>query len=107
MTIHSSDFAIGPSMGCYSLCSFLYKLVIKIIANQFRYVFPNIIAEEQVSFIVGRNIMDNILIAQEVILSMRGKNNKMSWLVVKIDLRMLMIDCSDILSMLRLELLTF
>lgn len=86
VAIHSSDLAIGLGMGCYSLCSVLSKLVMKIIANRFRYVFPNIISQELASFITGRNIMDNILIAQEVIHSMRGKNNKKSCIVVKIDL---------------------
>lgn len=36
-----------------SLCSILYKLVIKVIANKFKVVFPKIIAQEQVVFIDG------------------------------------------------------
>ncbi|KAA3487462.1 Retrovirus-related Pol polyprotein LINE-1 [Gossypium australe] len=55
-----------------SLCSILYKLVMKIIANHFKVVFLRLLALEQVGFAAKRNITDNIIIAQEVIHSMRG-----------------------------------
>lgn len=42
-----------------------------IIANIFKLIFPKIIAQEQVDFMEGRNISDNIIIAQEVIHSMK------------------------------------
>ncbi|KAA3460904.1 reverse transcriptase [Gossypium australe] len=48
-----------------SLCSILYKLVMKVIANRFKLVFPNLISQEQAGFIAGRNISDNIILAQE------------------------------------------
>ncbi|KAH1129816.1 hypothetical protein J1N35_001194 [Gossypium stocksii] len=46
-----------------SLCFVLYKIVIKIITNRFEVVFPRLIALEQASFVAGRNITDNIIIA--------------------------------------------
>ncbi|KAH1114530.1 hypothetical protein J1N35_007908 [Gossypium stocksii] len=46
-----------------SLCSVIYKLVMKIIANRVKVVFPRILAPDQVGFVVGRNIIDNIIIA--------------------------------------------
>ncbi|KAK5793329.1 hypothetical protein PVK06_034472 [Gossypium arboreum] len=55
-----------------SLCSILYKLVMKVIADRFKIFFPKIIAQEQAGFITGRNITDNIIIAQEVIHSMKS-----------------------------------
>ncbi|KAA3476668.1 reverse transcriptase [Gossypium australe] len=64
-----------------SLCSVLYKLVMKVIANRFKLVFPNIISQEQAGFIVGRNITNNIILAQEVILSMRCKRNGKNWVL--------------------------
>ncbi|KAA3461119.1 reverse transcriptase [Gossypium australe] len=67
-----------------SLYNVLYKLVMKVIANRFKIVFPKIISQEQAGFIVGRNITNNIIIAQEVIHSMRGKNKK--WMAIKINL---------------------
>lgn len=69
-----------------SLCSIIYKLVMKIIANRFKLVFPKIISQEQASFITRRNITDNIFIAQEVIHSMKS-NNSRKWMAVKIDLK--------------------
>lgn len=56
----------------------------KVIANRFKRVFPKIISQEQERFIVGQNISDNIVIAQEVAHSMQGKNKK--WMIAKIDL---------------------
>ncbi|KAK5784636.1 hypothetical protein PVK06_039162 [Gossypium arboreum] len=50
-----------------SLCSVIYKLVMKIIANQFKVVFPRLLAPEQVGFVAGWNITDNIIIAQEAL----------------------------------------
>ncbi|KAA3467446.1 reverse transcriptase [Gossypium australe] len=55
-----------------SLCSVLYKLIKKIIANRFKVVFPKLIAQKQESFVVGRIITDNIIITQEVIHSMKS-----------------------------------
>ncbi|XP_016732202.1 uncharacterized protein [Gossypium hirsutum] len=69
-----------------NLCTVLYKLVIKLIANHFRVVFPKIIAPEQVGFIAGRNITDNFFFAQEVIHSMRCKQKRRKWMAMKIDL---------------------
>ncbi|KAA3468779.1 Retrovirus-related Pol polyprotein LINE-1 [Gossypium australe] len=56
-----------------NLCSVMYKLVMKVIADRFKMVFLNFISPEQVGFITGRNISDNVIIAQEVIHSMRSK----------------------------------
>ncbi|KAH1121896.1 hypothetical protein J1N35_005056 [Gossypium stocksii] len=53
-----------------NLCSFLYKLVMKVNANKFKMVFPKIIGLEKAEFIIERNINDNIIIVQEVIHSM-------------------------------------
>lgn len=58
-----------------SLCSVLYKLVMKIIANRFKNIFPKIIGQEQAGFIAGRSIIDNVIIDQEVLHSMRTKKS--------------------------------
>ncbi|KAH1075320.1 hypothetical protein J1N35_027648 [Gossypium stocksii] len=68
-----------------SLCSVLYKLVLKIIANRFRVIFLRLLAPEQVRFVVGRSITDNIIIAQEVIHSMKGMHKNRKWIAIKID----------------------
>ncbi|KAH1106715.1 hypothetical protein J1N35_010483 [Gossypium stocksii] len=65
-----------------SICSVMYKLVMKVIANRLKVVFPNYISPEQARFIAGRNISDNIIIEQEVIYSMRieaVRNKLQNW----------------------------
>lgn len=69
-----------------SLCSVMYKLVTKMIANRFKQVFPKYISSEQAGFITGRNISDNILIAQKVIHSMRSRKIDRNWMTIKLDL---------------------
>ncbi|XP_052483744.1 uncharacterized protein LOC128039611 [Gossypium raimondii] len=69
-----------------SLCTVLYKLVIKTIANRFKLIFPKLIAHEQTGFIARRNITDNIVVTQEATQSMRSKN-KRKWMAIKIDLK--------------------
>lgn len=64
----------------------MYKIMTKIIANRLRLVLPKIISSNQDSFIVGLHIMDNIVIAQEVIHLMRTKKGKTAWLAIKVDL---------------------
>ncbi|KAH1031612.1 hypothetical protein J1N35_043786 [Gossypium stocksii] len=68
-----------------SLCSVFYKLVMKVIANRFKSIFPKTIRQEQVGFITGRSIIDNVIIAQEVLHSMRVKKN-LKWMAIKINL---------------------
>ncbi|KAA3475083.1 tyrosine decarboxylase 1-like [Gossypium australe] len=65
-----------------SLCSVMYKLVMKVIANRFNVVFLNYISSKQVGFITGHNISDNIIIAQEVIHSMHSRKlAEIGWLL--------------------------
>ncbi|KAK5775330.1 hypothetical protein PVK06_043208 [Gossypium arboreum] len=40
----------------------------------------------QTSFVGGRNIMDNVIIAQEVVHSMQHKKGKKGWMAIKIDM---------------------
>lgn len=58
----------------------------KVIGNQFRSIFLKIISQEQTRFIVGRSIIDNVNIAQEVLHSMKTKKTP-QLIVVKIDLK--------------------
>ncbi|KAK5792684.1 hypothetical protein PVK06_033801 [Gossypium arboreum] len=69
-----------------SLCSVLYKLVMKVIANRFKVVFPNFISPEQAGFIIGWSISDNIIITQEIIHSIRSRKTGRSWMAIKLDL---------------------
>lgn len=61
-----------------SLCNFNCKVLSKLIAARLSSVLPSIISANQGGFVQGRNIFDNILLAQELSQSInkkvRGKN---------------------------------
>lgn len=48
-----------------SLCSSIYKVCTKLMANRLKRVLPKKISKEQGAFIAGRSISDNILLATE------------------------------------------
>ncbi|KAA3467965.1 LINE-1 reverse transcriptase isogeny [Gossypium australe] len=58
----------------------------KVIANRFKVIFPKLISQEQAGFIAGWNISNNIILAQEVIHSMRCKQMGRNWMAIKLDL---------------------
>lgn len=57
-----------------ALCNVLYKILAKVLANIIKVILPGVISENQSAFVHGRNIMDNVLIAFEMIHHMRLKN---------------------------------
>lgn len=69
-----------------SLCMVSYKLLTKVIVNQLKPVMSHLVAKNQTSFVRGRHIMDNVIIAQEVMYSMRVKKGRKGWMSIKIDL---------------------
>ncbi|PKI45344.1 hypothetical protein CRG98_034262 [Punica granatum] len=69
-----------------SFCNVSYKLTIKIVANRLQKYMPSLILPYQSSFIPGRHIQDNIIVAQELIHSKRMMKRKKGFMVLKIDL---------------------
>ncbi|CAN0826136.1 Transposon TX1 uncharacterized 149 kDa protein [Linum grandiflorum] len=70
-----------------SLCSVLYRIVAKVLANRLRKVIPKLISEEQSAFIAGRSIIDNVMVAFEAIHSMKKRyTGKCGDMAVKIDI---------------------
>ncbi|KAK4270478.1 hypothetical protein QN277_023510 [Acacia crassicarpa] len=69
-----------------SLCNVIFKIVTKVIANRIKVVLPKIISPHQCSFVPGRHSSDNIIVAQEVIHSMRNLQGKRGYMAIKIDL---------------------
>ncbi|KAK2369496.1 hypothetical protein QL285_082627 [Trifolium repens] len=69
-----------------SLCNVLYKVVSKLLENRLKVVLDKYIFEEQSAFVEGRSIIDNALIAIEIIhcLKRRTKGAK-GELALKID----------------------
>ena len=57
-----------------SCCNVVYKIITKIIANRLKKVLPSLINNEQSTFISGRRIADNILLAHEVVHSYDSRN---------------------------------
>lgn len=69
-----------------SLCTIPYKILTKVLANRLKNSLPRLIGPYQSSFITGRSIMDNIVIAQELVHSMRKKKGQGGWIAIKVDL---------------------
>jgi hypothetical protein len=69
-----------------ALCNVVYKIITKVIVNRIKPMLDGIISPYQSSFIPGRTIHHNIIVAQEMVHSMaRMKGNKM-FMSIKIDL---------------------
>lgn len=69
-----------------SLCPVIYKAITKIVANGLKGILHDLIGSMQTSFVPGRHIMENIIIAQEVINTMRWKSRKIGQILIKVDL---------------------
>ncbi|KAM6541640.1 hypothetical protein CsatB_006087 [Cannabis sativa] len=70
-----------------SLCTTMYKVISKVLANRLKLVLDNIISPFQSAFISGRIIFDNILIAQEIIHAINNrKHGKRGWAALKLDM---------------------
>lgn len=69
-----------------SVRPFIYKTVTKILANRLKIILPDNIGPQQTSFVPGRNIMENVVLAHEIIHSMRRKRGKVGFMAIKVDL---------------------
>ncbi|CAA7030770.1 unnamed protein product [Microthlaspi erraticum] len=65
-----------------SLCNVSYKIISKLLCQRLKRIFPNFISETQSAFVAGRQITDNILIAQELFHALRtnpgGRTKRMA-----------------------------
>ncbi|XP_028052598.1 uncharacterized protein LOC114257077 [Camellia sinensis] len=66
-----------------SLVSSLYKILTKVLSSRLKAVIPQIISENQSAFIGGRNILNGVLVANEVVDS--WKKAKKRGLIIKLD----------------------
>lgn len=95
-SINSTFLALIPKKGNasmvsdfrpISLCNVLYKLISKTITNCLKPLMDSIISENQNAFVLGLLISDNILIAHELLHSLKNnKKGKIGNMVVKLDI---------------------
>ena len=68
-----------------SLCNFFNKLVYRILVERVAPLLPKIISPQQTSFVKGRNITENYLLAQELITGI-GKKARGGNVALKLDM---------------------
>ena len=70
-----------------ALCYILYKLISKVLANRLKTFLPQIIFESQSTFQADKAILDNILVAFEILHHMKTKKmGKTGFMAMKLDM---------------------
>jgi hypothetical protein len=55
-----------------ALCNVIYKIIMKVVANRLKPIMTHVISKEQAGYVEGRQIMDNFILAHEVIHSLKA-----------------------------------
>ncbi|GAU38527.1 hypothetical protein TSUD_148090 [Trifolium subterraneum] len=70
-----------------TLCNVLYKMISKVLANRLKCCLDKCVSQEQSAFVEGKSILDNALIATEVIHALKRKTlGRRGELALKIDI---------------------
>jgi hypothetical protein len=69
-----------------SLCNVTYKMITKIIVNRLKTIVAKVVSPFQTGFVSGRNITENIVIAQEMLHTMVKMRSKLGFFAIKVDL---------------------
>ncbi|XP_038713371.1 uncharacterized protein LOC120007237 [Tripterygium wilfordii] len=73
--------------GLESLCNVSYKLVAKVLANTLKSILPSIISDNQSAFVPGRQIFDNIMVAQETMHFLKNrKKGREGFMALQLDM---------------------
>lgn len=68
------------------LCNMVYKVLTKTLVNKIKSMLPHLISINQSSFVPGRHIINNIVVAQELIHTMKHLKGRKGFMALKIDL---------------------
>ncbi|XP_026434672.1 uncharacterized protein LOC113332339 [Papaver somniferum] len=71
-----------------SLCNTNYKIISKIIANRMKLFLSKMISPYHAAYVPNRNIQDNVIIAHELVHTMKRKTKKDKWGVMGLKLDM-------------------
>ncbi|XP_026407200.1 uncharacterized protein LOC113302475 [Papaver somniferum] len=69
-----------------NLSNIVYKMISKTLANRLKVLLPKIISPFQSAFVPGRQISDNVLIAHELIHTMRAQRGNEFLMGIKVDM---------------------
>ena len=69
-----------------SLCNTVYKIITKIIVARLRPYLDKLVSPLQTAFVPGRKGVDNAVIMQEIIHTLRKKKGMVGYMAIKIDL---------------------
>jgi hypothetical protein len=67
-----------------ALCNVIYKIITKVVANRLKPIMTHVISKEQAGYVEGRQIMDNVILAHEVIHSLKA--SRTPGMLIKLDL---------------------
>ena len=67
-----------------TLCNVIFKLITKVLTNWLKPLLPNLISKEQTGYVKGKQILDNIILMQEIIHSL--KLNRTPRMLIKLDM---------------------
>lgn len=68
-------------------CSIIYKIITKLICNRLGCVLPDLVAPNQGAFIIGRSIITNIMLYQDLVKRFNPSRKHVLGALMKIDLR--------------------
>ena len=69
-----------------SLCNVVYKIASKAIANRLKKILPTIISDTQSAFVIGRLIIDNVIVAFEAMHHIsQKKGGRVGEMALKLD----------------------
>ncbi|CAA7056111.1 unnamed protein product [Microthlaspi erraticum] len=70
-----------------SLCTVSYKIISKILVMRLKGILGDIISDSQATFVPGRNITDNVLVAHELMHALKSKRDSSEqYLAIKTDI---------------------